>query len=126
MPGGGYRLHTDGGADGREGWGSAPTCDFLLCACDKGKPSIANLHPPQTLGKLDQHCEQLEHEPTRGAGGVEGVVQAERNGPALHSAAVRTYIFERAAEEAKAANAKVSGADLAAVVNEAVQWAREH
>ena len=40
--------------------------------------------------------------------------------------AVRTYIFERAVEEAKAANAHVSEADLTAVVNEAVQWAREH
>lgn len=40
--------------------------------------------------------------------------------------AVRTYIFERAVEEAKAANANVSEADLTAIVNEAVQWAREH
>ena len=40
--------------------------------------------------------------------------------------AVRTYIFERAAEEAKAANTNVSEADLTAIVNEAVQWAREH
>lgn len=40
--------------------------------------------------------------------------------------AVRTYIFERAVEEAKAANASVSEADLTAIVNEAVQWAREH
>lgn len=39
--------------------------------------------------------------------------------------AVRTYIFERAAEEAKAANANVSEADLTSIVNEAVQWARE-
>lgn len=39
--------------------------------------------------------------------------------------AVRTYIFERAAEEAKAANANVNEADLTAIVNEAVQWARE-
>ncbi|WP_338911694.1 ribbon-helix-helix domain-containing protein [Mycetohabitans rhizoxinica] len=40
--------------------------------------------------------------------------------------AVRTYIFERAVERAKAANANVSEADLTAIVNEAVQWAREH
>mgnify|MGYP001191748567 CR=1 FL=1 len=39
--------------------------------------------------------------------------------------AVRTYIFERAVEEAKVANANVSEADLTAIVNEAVQWARE-
>lgn len=40
--------------------------------------------------------------------------------------AVRTYLFERAAEEAKAANEGVSEADMAAIVNEAVHWAREH
>ncbi|MFT3959916.1 ribbon-helix-helix domain-containing protein [Propionivibrio sp.] len=40
--------------------------------------------------------------------------------------AVRSYIFERAAEEAKAANQNVSEADLTAIVSEAVQWAREH
>jgi hypothetical protein len=40
--------------------------------------------------------------------------------------AVRTYIFERAVEQAKAANAKVSEADLTAMVMEAVQWARKH
>lgn len=40
--------------------------------------------------------------------------------------AVRTYIFERAVDEAKAANADVSEADLTAIVHEAVQWAREH
>ncbi len=40
--------------------------------------------------------------------------------------AVRTYIFERAVEDAKAANANVSEADLTAIVNEAVQWARGH
>jgi hypothetical protein len=39
--------------------------------------------------------------------------------------AVRTYIFERAVEEAKAANTNVSEADLTAIVNEAVLWARE-
>lgn len=40
--------------------------------------------------------------------------------------AVCSYIFERTVEEAKAANANVSEADLTAIVNEAVQWAREH
>ena len=40
--------------------------------------------------------------------------------------AVRAYIFERAVDQAKAANAHVSEADLAAIVDEAVQWAREH
>lgn len=40
--------------------------------------------------------------------------------------AVRTYIFERAVEQAKTANANVSEADLTAIVAEAVQWAREH
>ena len=39
--------------------------------------------------------------------------------------AVRTYIFERAVEDAKAANTNVSEADLTAIVAEAVQWARE-
>lgn len=39
---------------------------------------------------------------------------------------VRTYIFERAVKDAKAANANVSEADLTAMLNEAVQWAREH
>lgn len=38
--------------------------------------------------------------------------------------AVRTYIFECAAEEGKAANADVSEADLTVSVREAVQWAR--
>lgn len=40
--------------------------------------------------------------------------------------AVRAYIFERVVEQAKAANANVSEADLTAIVAEAVQWAREH
>jgi len=40
--------------------------------------------------------------------------------------AVRNYIFERAVEDAKATNINVSEADLSAIVNEAVQWAREH
>ena len=40
--------------------------------------------------------------------------------------AVRSYIFERSVEQAKAANASVSDTDLAVIVAEAVQWAREH
>lgn len=40
--------------------------------------------------------------------------------------AVRAYVFERAAEQAKRANANMSEADLDTIVNEAVQWAREH
>jgi hypothetical protein len=40
--------------------------------------------------------------------------------------AVRSYIFERVVEQAKAANASVSDTDLAVIVAEAVQWAREH
>jgi hypothetical protein len=39
--------------------------------------------------------------------------------------AVRTFIFERAVEQAKTANANVSEADLTAIVAEAVQWARK-
>ena len=38
--------------------------------------------------------------------------------------AVRAHILELTAEQAKAANANVSEADLAAIVAEAVQWAR--
>lgn len=40
--------------------------------------------------------------------------------------AVRAHILELTAEHAKAANADVSEMDLAAIVEEAVQWAREH
>ncbi|WP_312283469.1 ribbon-helix-helix domain-containing protein [Candidatus Igneacidithiobacillus taiwanensis] len=40
--------------------------------------------------------------------------------------AVRAYIFERSVEEAKKANASLSEEELAAVVNEAVEWARNH
>lgn len=40
--------------------------------------------------------------------------------------AVRAYIFERAVDQAKAANINVSEADLTAIVAEAVQWAREN
>ena len=39
--------------------------------------------------------------------------------------AVRAHILELSAEQAKAANALVDEADLAAMVAEAVQWARE-
>ena len=38
--------------------------------------------------------------------------------------AVRAHILELSAEEAKAANAGVSGADLAAMVDEALDWAK--
>ncbi|MCX7177048.1 MAG: ribbon-helix-helix domain-containing protein [Proteobacteria bacterium] len=38
--------------------------------------------------------------------------------------AVRSHILELTAEDAKAANANVAELDLAAVVAEAVQWAR--
>lgn len=40
--------------------------------------------------------------------------------------AVRAYIFELSAEQAKAANRNVSEEDIMAAVSEAVQWAREN
>ena len=40
--------------------------------------------------------------------------------------AVRTHIFERAAEQAKAATADTGEADLNAIVAEAVAWAQGH
>lgn len=40
--------------------------------------------------------------------------------------AVRAHILELTAEQAKAANASVSEADLSAMVDEALQWARQH
>ncbi|MBS0576718.1 MAG: ribbon-helix-helix domain-containing protein [Proteobacteria bacterium] len=40
--------------------------------------------------------------------------------------AVRAYLFEQAAAQAKAAAAGLSGAEVEALVDEAVQWAREH
>ena len=40
--------------------------------------------------------------------------------------AVRTFIFQRTVEQAKAANLNMSESDLTAIVNESVQWAREH
>lgn len=40
--------------------------------------------------------------------------------------AVRTHILELTAEQAKAANANISEDDLSAMVEEAVEWARNH
>lgn len=40
--------------------------------------------------------------------------------------AVRAHILELTAEQAKAANAGVSEADLTAMVDEALQWARRN
>lgn len=40
--------------------------------------------------------------------------------------AVRAYLLERAVEQAKAATAGMSEADVADLVDEAVRWAREH
>lgn len=40
--------------------------------------------------------------------------------------AVRAHILELTAEQAKAANADVNEADLTAMVDEAIQWARQH
>jgi hypothetical protein len=39
--------------------------------------------------------------------------------------AVRTHIFELTAAQAKAANANVSEPEMAAIINEAVTWARD-
>ncbi len=39
--------------------------------------------------------------------------------------AVRAHLFERAAEQAKAAAASMDEAQLDALIDEAVQWARE-
>jgi hypothetical protein len=39
--------------------------------------------------------------------------------------AVRAHILELSAEQAKAANADVSEADLASMVDEALKWARK-
>lgn len=38
--------------------------------------------------------------------------------------AVRTHIFELTAEETKMANANINENDLSAIVEEAIQWAR--
>ena len=40
--------------------------------------------------------------------------------------AVRTYLFEQAAEQAKDATADIGEADLADLIDEAVQWARHN
>ena len=40
--------------------------------------------------------------------------------------AVRSYLLERAAEQAKAATAGMSEVELTDLIDEAVQWAREH
>jgi hypothetical protein len=40
--------------------------------------------------------------------------------------AVRAYLLERAVEQAKTATANMSEAELTDLVDEAVQWAREH
>ncbi|PKY09945.1 methionine repressor-like protein [Acidithiobacillus marinus] len=40
--------------------------------------------------------------------------------------AVRVYLFEQAVEQAKAATAGMSEAELNDLIDEAVQWAREH
>lgn len=40
--------------------------------------------------------------------------------------AVRSYILERAAEQAKAATSGMSETELTELIDEAVQWAREH
>mgnify|MGYP004710746923 FL=1 len=40
--------------------------------------------------------------------------------------AVRSYLLEQAAEQAKAATEDMNEAEIADLVNEAVQWARGH
>lgn len=40
--------------------------------------------------------------------------------------AVRTYLFEQAVEQAKDATADIGEADLADLIDEAVQWARHN
>jgi hypothetical protein len=40
--------------------------------------------------------------------------------------AVRTYLFERAVEQSKSAAAGMSAGELSELIDEAVQWAREH
>lgn len=40
--------------------------------------------------------------------------------------AVRTHILELTADQAKAANANINEDDLSAIVEEAVEWARNH
>ena len=40
--------------------------------------------------------------------------------------AVRAHILELTAEQAKAANANINEGDLSAIVEEAIEWARNH
>jgi len=40
--------------------------------------------------------------------------------------AVRAYLFERAVHQAKAATAEMNDTELTELIDEAVQWAREH
>ncbi len=40
--------------------------------------------------------------------------------------AVRTHILELTAEKAKAANVKIDENDLSAMIDEALEWARDH
>ena len=40
--------------------------------------------------------------------------------------AVRAHILELTAEQAKAANANISESNLSAIVEEAIEWARNH
>lgn len=40
--------------------------------------------------------------------------------------AVRSYLLERAVEQAKAATSGMNEADIIDLIDEAVQWAREH
>ncbi len=46
--------------------------------------------------------------------------------PCFIEEAVRAYLLELSAKQAKAANADVNEVDMTAVVAEAMQWAREH
>ena len=39
---------------------------------------------------------------------------------------IRSHILELTAEQAKAANANIDENDLSAIVDEAVEWARNH
>ena len=40
--------------------------------------------------------------------------------------AVRSYLLEKAVEQAKAAGSNMEESELTALIDEAVQWAREH
>ncbi|GFN47269.1 ribbon-helix-helix domain-containing protein [Candidatus Regiella insecticola] len=40
--------------------------------------------------------------------------------------AVRSYIFERAVKQAKAATSSMSETEVTDLIDEAIQWAREH